>query len=101
MLLTISATADYDLPEDTFLLLMVEPALSGPRHRVTEESLRTTPTPYGRLGHDALFLILWMEFVADFAVMIAGIKIPEGTCADQYVVAFERNTPREVFAPLV
>jgi transglutaminase-like putative cysteine protease len=54
MLLTVSATADYDLPNDTYLLLMVEPALSGPHHRVTAESLRTTPTPFANLSHDAL-----------------------------------------------
>lgn len=54
MLLTVSASADYDLPDDTYLFLMVEPALSGAHHRVTEESLRTTPTPYASLGHDAL-----------------------------------------------
>jgi transglutaminase-like putative cysteine protease len=52
MLLTISATADYDLPQDTFLFLMVEPALFGPTHRVAEESLRTTPTPFARLETD-------------------------------------------------
>jgi transglutaminase-like putative cysteine protease len=52
MRLTIFATADYDLPQETFLLLMVEPPLSGPTHRVLRESLRTTPTVFADLGRD-------------------------------------------------
>jgi len=56
MLLRISASADYDLTTggETFLLLMVEPPLEGPWHTVTEESLRTTPTPFARLDTDLL-----------------------------------------------
>jgi transglutaminase-like putative cysteine protease len=52
MLLSISATADYDLPQETFLLLMVEPCLHGPNHHVMEESLQTTPTRYAELATD-------------------------------------------------
>lgn len=52
MLLTISATADYDLPAETFLLLMVEPSLVGERHQVVRESLRTTSTPFSDLNID-------------------------------------------------
>ena len=52
MLISVRATAAYDLPEQTFLLLMVEPPLVGPAHRVQEERLQTTPTPFHELGTD-------------------------------------------------
>lgn len=53
MLLSLSATADYDLPQETFLLLMVEPGLHGSHHHVMEESLRTTPANSAELSHDS------------------------------------------------
>ena len=52
MRITVSATADYDLPAETFLLLMIEPRLTGDTHTVLRESLRTTPTPFARLVTD-------------------------------------------------
>ena len=52
MLIAIRATAAYDLPEHTFLLLMVEPALVGPAHRVEQVRMQTTPTPFHELGTD-------------------------------------------------
>ena len=52
MLISVRATAAYDLPEQTFLLLMVEPPLVGPAHRVQAERLLTTPTPFHELGTD-------------------------------------------------
>lgn len=52
MRLSIRATADYDLENDTFLLLRIEPALQGQWHRVTSESLCTTPTPFSELWTD-------------------------------------------------
>ncbi len=52
MLISVRATAAYDLPEQTFLLLMVEPPLVGPVHRVEQERLLTTPTPFHELGAD-------------------------------------------------
>ena len=52
MLISVRATAAYDLPEQTFLLLMVEPPLVGPVHRVEQERLLTTPTPFHELGTD-------------------------------------------------
>jgi transglutaminase-like putative cysteine protease len=52
MLLSLSATADYDLPQETFLLLMVEPRLKGELHEVIQESLRTSPTPFAELALD-------------------------------------------------
>ena len=54
MLLSLSATADYDLPQETFLLLMVEPRLKGEMHEVVTESLRTSPTPFTELALDGL-----------------------------------------------
>ncbi|MBC8102419.1 MAG: transglutaminase family protein [Cytophagales bacterium] len=54
MQLSLSATADYDLPRETFLLLMVEPRLKGEAHEVLQESLRTSPTPYAELASDGL-----------------------------------------------
>ena len=53
MILTIEASGAYDLPADTPLLLMVEPPLTGPRHRVTDERLHTTPTPFSELWTDS------------------------------------------------
>src|SRR5208283_5015314 len=52
LLISVRATAAYDLPEQTFLLLMVEPPLVGPAHRVEQERLLTTPTPFHELGTD-------------------------------------------------
>jgi len=52
VLISVRATAAYDLPEQTFLLLMVEPPLAGPVHRVEQERLLTTPTPFHELGTD-------------------------------------------------
>ena len=52
MLISVRATAAYNLPEETFLLLMVEPPLVGPAHRVVQEQLLTTPTPFHELGKD-------------------------------------------------
>lgn len=52
MLLTVRAHAVYDLPADTFLLLMVEPSLSGLTHRVLSETLVTSPTPFSDLWTD-------------------------------------------------
>jgi transglutaminase-like putative cysteine protease len=53
MLLTVRAAASYDLPAETFVLLMVEPPLQGPGHRVRDERLITTPTPFCELLTDA------------------------------------------------
>lgn len=52
MLLNISATADYDLPQETALLLMIEPRLEGTQHRVVQEALRTTATLHSELITD-------------------------------------------------
>jgi transglutaminase-like putative cysteine protease len=52
MLLTVRAAASYDLPAETFVLLMVEPPLEGPDHRVEDERLLTTPTPLSELRRD-------------------------------------------------
>lgn len=50
--LSINASADYDLTDETFVVLMVEPRLQGDAHRVTAESLRTTPTEFAALDAD-------------------------------------------------
>ena len=52
MKLNIHASSSYELSADTFTLLMVEPALVGPAHRVREENLVTTPTPFSELWTD-------------------------------------------------
>jgi len=53
MLLSVHAAASYDLPAQTFVLLMVEPPLEGTDHRVRAERLLTTPTPHSELRKDA------------------------------------------------
>ena len=52
MLLSVRAAAAYELPAETFILLMVEPPLEGPGHRVLDERLVTTPTSYSDLRKD-------------------------------------------------
>ena len=52
MILEVSARAAYDLPAPTFVLLMIEPALQGENHRVTDENLSTTTTPRTELWND-------------------------------------------------
>ncbi len=53
MFVSISATADYDLPAETFLLLMIEPRLQGDTYSVLRESLRTSPVRSASLDNDA------------------------------------------------
>ncbi len=52
MLISIRASAVYELPAECFVLLMIEPAKEAPDHRVREAKLVTTPTPYSVLGTD-------------------------------------------------
>ena len=52
MLLAVRAVATYELTAETFMLLMVEPPLEGPSHRVQDERLFTTPTPFCELRRD-------------------------------------------------
>ncbi len=52
MKLSVHSSAAYDLPAETFLLMMVEPSLTGPGHRVLDERLVTTPTSFSELWTD-------------------------------------------------
>lgn len=52
MLLTVKASATYECSVETFLCLMVEPPLLGPKHRVLEEKLLTSPTVFCDLRAD-------------------------------------------------
>jgi transglutaminase-like putative cysteine protease len=52
MMLRIRSTAVYDLPAETFIGLMVEPALLGAGHRVIDERLMTSPTTFCEIRRD-------------------------------------------------
>lgn len=52
MLLNIRSRASYQLPNETFILLMVEPAIDGARHHVNECSLATSNTRQTELWND-------------------------------------------------
>ena len=52
MLLDIRARASYQLPVQTFVLLMVEPAIDGPCHHVQDASLQTSSTQNSELWND-------------------------------------------------
>jgi transglutaminase-like putative cysteine protease len=52
MLLAVRAVATYELSAETFMILMLEPPLSGPDHRVLEGRLTTTPTTFCELRRD-------------------------------------------------
>lgn len=52
MRIGVRARAAYELASETYLCLMVEPPLSGPTHRVLDETLMTTPTLSGELRLD-------------------------------------------------
>jgi len=52
MLISVRATATYELPSESFVLLMVEPARKAPDHRVVDEKLVTSPAPFCVLGTD-------------------------------------------------
>lgn len=52
MLLDIRARARYELPNATFVMLMVEPPLRGACHRVLNEHLATSPTHSSELRND-------------------------------------------------
>lgn len=52
MILNIHSRAAYELPAQTFVLLMIEPPIQGEAHRVLEDNLTTTPTPRTELWND-------------------------------------------------
>jgi transglutaminase-like putative cysteine protease len=52
MILRLHSRAVYELPTQTFILLMIEPPLRGQAHQVLDESLITTPTPRTELWND-------------------------------------------------
>lgn len=52
MILQIHSRAKYQLPAQTFVLLMIEPPLQGEHHRVVDENLSTSPTPRTELWND-------------------------------------------------
>jgi transglutaminase-like putative cysteine protease len=52
MLLNVRATATYEVADETFMYLMVEPPLVGLSHRVQEERLVTSPTRFCELRQD-------------------------------------------------
>jgi transglutaminase-like putative cysteine protease len=52
MLLAVRAVATYELTAETFMILMIEPPLTGVSHRVVEERLTTTPTTFCELRRD-------------------------------------------------
>jgi transglutaminase-like putative cysteine protease len=52
MILSVRTAAEYELGEETYLYLMVEPPLEGPTHRVLEERLTTTPVASCQLRQD-------------------------------------------------
>src|SRR4051812_32304911 len=51
------------------------------------------------LAHEATLLVSWVEFVANFAVMITRIEVPERNHADQPIFTRERHAPCHIFAP--
>ncbi len=52
MILSVRATATYELEDESFLCLMVEPSLSGLSHQVIEERFVTSPTRSCELRKD-------------------------------------------------
>jgi transglutaminase-like putative cysteine protease len=52
MLISVRATATYELSAESFVLLMVEPSREAPDHRVKDAKLVTSPAPYSILGTD-------------------------------------------------
>lgn len=103
--LSIRASAAYDLPADVFVLLMVEPALVGAAHRVTEERLLTTPTPFSDLQQDAYgnpqrrLLAPGGEFNFDFTATVEteeNLPIPDDAGEHS-----PQNLPAEVFPYLL
>src|SRR4051794_12994718 len=52
MLISVRASATYEVSKEAFVLLMVEPAREAPDHRVREAKLETTPAPMSILGQD-------------------------------------------------
>jgi len=52
MLISVRASATYEVSKEAFGLLMVEPAREAPDHRVREAKLETTPAPMSILGQD-------------------------------------------------
>ena len=99
MLLTVRARAQYDLPDETFLLLMVEPVLTGLTHRVIEENLYTSPTEFGELWTDGFgnpqrrLVAPKGPFSFDFSATIEAE--PNSPIPDDAVEFYPRNVPPE------
>lgn len=76
MILNIQSHAVYELPAQTFILLMIEPPLQGVDHQVIDENLITTPTPRTELWNDIYqnpqrrFIAPAGEFRFDFTARI-------------------------------
>jgi len=88
MTLALSASADVELDEEVFLTLMVEPRLTSDYHRVTAESLRTTPIRFAQLDNDLLGNPL-RRFVA-----------PRGLFSYYFQATVDAEAPRGVTADL-
>src|SRR5262245_32662162 len=52
MIVSVRTAAEYELDEETYLYLMVEPPLEGPTHHVLDERLTTTPVTSCQLRLD-------------------------------------------------
>ncbi len=54
MLISVKAAATYELPADSFMLLMVEPHPEAPDHHARGTRFTTSPVPFNTIGKDAV-----------------------------------------------
>ena len=80
MLLDIRSTASYQLPAQTFVLLMVEPAIDGARHHVQNPSLKTSSTERSELWQDL------------YGNPVRRLMAPQGEFSFEYTAQIEVQT---------
>ena len=80
MLLNIRSTASYQLPNQTFVLLMVEPAIDGANHHVQSAALATSQTPTSELWNDI------------YGNPVRRLMAPQGEFSFEYKACIEAQT---------
>ena len=77
MLISIRSTATYELPAESFVLLMIEPHPQAPDHRVKAANLAITPVSFNTQGKDSV------------GNLIRRVVAPKGLFGYEYTATFE------------
>src|SRR6185437_4254211 len=99
MLLSLRSSASYDLADETFVILMIEPPPHSRTHQVRQERLLTSPTLSCLLRHDIYgnpqrhILVAPGRFSVEFTAMIE--CVPNVAVASEAVEHPQQDIPAE------